>query len=458
LSNKLWKFFSDKSTTIRAGARASPLSKKQVAEIEREIKRFYPTVRLDPVWTQTTGDKNSTQSLRDLEKTNFFTKEIDQLVLDGTCRIGVHSAKDLPDPLPQGLTLAAVTCGIDSSDALVLRPGESLQSLPPGATIATSSLRREEAARQLRKDFTFTDLRGTISERLARLDSGKVQGVIVAEAALIRLELTTLNRVKLPGETAKGQGQLAVVAREDDNSMHALFSVIDARPTCLYVGLHCPKDTPETKYLHYPVIKILPRPLHTTEMKHSLCKVLMATHCVFTSQSAALLFLDSLTQYGISLSSLASKTMISVGRKTAHTLEKFGLVPHIIPKNETAEGIIEALEEKDLEGAHIFWPRSSLSRSTLRDYFISRGIPLDDVVLYDTVSHQGAPLPSESLYESVMFTSPSTIDAFLDIFGAFPRGKTFFSIGPVTAKSLASHLKQLDSKYEDGLYSQAAIK
>jgi hydroxymethylbilane synthase len=157
-----------------------------------------------------------------LGKTDFFTREVDKLVLEGLVRVGIHSAKDLPDPMPEGLCVAALTRCIDSRDALVFR-----ERLPQGALIATSSERREHAALCLRSDFRFKDLRGTIGERLGQLERGEVDGVIVAEAALIRLGLSYLTRVYLPGETADGQGRLAVVCRSSDLEMRELFGQVN---------------------------------------------------------------------------------------------------------------------------------------------------------------------------------------------------------------------------------------
>lgn len=215
--------------TIQAGARSSELSQVQVQEVLSELQRFYPFIEFSPTLVKTRGDKDLQTSLRLLDKTNFFTEEVDELVLKGECRIGIHSAKDLPDPLPKGLVLAALTRGIDPADVLVLRPGITLDSLPPKALIATSSERREGNVKKLRSDLQFCDLRGTIAQRLAKLDRREVDGVVVAEAALIRLKLTHLNRIRLEGEPAQFQGQLAVLCREEDREMLELFSCLDCR-------------------------------------------------------------------------------------------------------------------------------------------------------------------------------------------------------------------------------------
>lgn len=214
---------------ILAGARKSPLSQVQFHEIRAALAVHHPAVDLQPHFIDTSGDIDQKTSLRALGKTDFFTKEIDDLLLQGHCRVGIHSAKDLPVPIAAGLTIVALTRGLDPSDSLVLREGASLHSLPEGARIATSSQRREEAVNALRKGFRFVDLRGTIGQRLAKLDSGEADGVVVAEAALIRLGLTHLNRIVIPGETVPFQGQLAVVANAGDGKMAEIFRCLDSR-------------------------------------------------------------------------------------------------------------------------------------------------------------------------------------------------------------------------------------
>ncbi len=212
---------------LKIGARSSPLSRAQAEEILLEMRPFAPDLSFEMVWTLTAGDKDKTTSLRSLGKSDFFTRELDEMLLEGGIDAAIHSAKDLPEPLPPGLQIAALTRGVDPRDALVLRAGESLESLPNSAVIATSSERREEAVSALRQGLRFSDLRGTIAERLAKLEKGEADGVVVAEAALIRLKLTHLNRIYLPGPTVSLQGKLAIVIRSGDARLAELFRPID---------------------------------------------------------------------------------------------------------------------------------------------------------------------------------------------------------------------------------------
>ncbi len=206
--------------SLDVGARSSKLSQAQVWEVHRELIQHHPHIEFKPIWITTTGDQDKKTSLRDLGKTDFFTREIDQLQLQGGFRISIHSAKDLPEPLASGLKIVALTKGVDSSDVLVYH------ELPEQAIIGTSSHRREQNLLEWRSDFRCVDIRGTIDERLALLDIGQVDGVVMAEAALIRLGLTHRKRIFLNGETAALQGRLAVVARESDHEMEELFNCI----------------------------------------------------------------------------------------------------------------------------------------------------------------------------------------------------------------------------------------
>ena len=217
------------SSSIRVGARGSLLSRVQLDEVLQELQQHHPHVNFQPVFVETTGDKDLKTSLKTLEKSDFFTKEIDALQLSGGCRISIHSAKDLPDPLPQGLKLVALTRGVDPSDSLVFRQGDTLDALPLGAKVGTSSARREQNILDLRSDLVCIDVRGTIPIRLALLDQGVIDALVIAEAALIRLQLTHRTRIPLPGERAALQGQLAVLALEDDDEMEELFACIDVR-------------------------------------------------------------------------------------------------------------------------------------------------------------------------------------------------------------------------------------
>jgi hydroxymethylbilane synthase len=210
---------------IKVGARSSNLSKVQVQEVFNELKKFVETLAFDVEYIATKGDKDKQISLRELEKTNFFTQELDDLLLNGSLRITIHSAKDLPEPLPMGLKIVALTKGLTNADCIVFN------ELGPNPKIGTSSKTREDAIRQWNKDSVIVDIRGTIEERLDLIDQRVVEGVVIAECALQRLGLNYLKKIPLEGVFTPLQGRLAVVARADDEEMTQLFSWIDTRNT-----------------------------------------------------------------------------------------------------------------------------------------------------------------------------------------------------------------------------------
>ena len=211
---------------IKVGARDSILSQVQIKEVLQELKAFYPEIDFEVTLLKTTGDLDQNTSLMSLDKTDFFTKEVDALVLQGICDVGIHSAKDLPDPLPNGLELYALTKGVDPSDSLVLREGDALESLCTYAKVGTSSLRRIAMLKEYREDLIPVDIRGNIQKRLQLLEERKVDALILAEAAIVRLGLLHLNRVPLKGEAAPLQGKLAVVGRSNHNLMKDYFKKI----------------------------------------------------------------------------------------------------------------------------------------------------------------------------------------------------------------------------------------
>jgi len=211
---------------IKVGARTSPLSLKQVDEVLAEIRVPHPQITFECQFAKTQGDLDLLSSLKPLEKTNFFTDVIDQMLIDGLCDIAIHSAKDLPEPLDHRLEIIAITQGVDPSDVIVLREGESL---PKDGRIGTSSQRREEQLKELGADLRPVDIRGPIERRLELLDNGEVDGVIMAKAALIRLGLLQRHTLPLGGEPAPLQGQLAILARKGDREMETLFAPLDSR-------------------------------------------------------------------------------------------------------------------------------------------------------------------------------------------------------------------------------------
>lgn len=234
--------------TLRIGTRSSPLALKQVEEALGYLRKFYPEFRADIIRIDTYGDRDKVTPISDIEGTDFFTREIDAALLRGALDFAVHSAKDLPEETPEGLTVAAITKSIDPYDALVLRQSSvptlsvveglvskgnlKLGELRNGAKIGVSSLRRKTQLKKYRDDLQIVDIRGAIAERLDKLDKNGLDAIIVAACALMRLGLEYRITQRVPFQILKPhslQGSLAIEARAEDLDLIKFLSKIDSR-------------------------------------------------------------------------------------------------------------------------------------------------------------------------------------------------------------------------------------
>lgn len=203
---------------VRIGSRPSPLALRQAREAAVLLQKIYPGAVFKIVRILTAGDKDKLTPLSEVEGGDFFTREIDQALLKGEIDFGIHSSKDLPQVLPKGLSVALETSSLSPYDALVSKGDLKFKELPPGYRIGVSSQRRKEQIRDLRGDLVIVDVRGNIEERLGMLDTGSIDALIIAHAALLRLGLEYRIAEVLPLEifpTHPKQGSLSLVAREE---------------------------------------------------------------------------------------------------------------------------------------------------------------------------------------------------------------------------------------------------
>lgn len=223
---------------LRVGTRGSALALWQAEWVRRLLLRAgHPTERVE---IRTTGDQVQDVPLARIGSRALFTRQIDDALLEARIDLAVHSLKDLPTELPEGIALAAVGPREDPRDALVGRGPLTWAELPPGATLATSSLRRRAQLLHVRSDLRVTDLRGNVDTRLAKLDArSDWTGILLAAAGLVRLGLGHRIGERLPDSImlpAPGQGALAVTARSTDARAIAVArSAVHDSPTALAV-------------------------------------------------------------------------------------------------------------------------------------------------------------------------------------------------------------------------------
>ena len=199
---------------LKVGTRPSPLAIKQI----EELKRLFPKVNFEAVIISTLVDKDRITPLKDVEGGDFFTREIDQALLKGEIDLALHSSKDLPEELIEGLRVVLETESISPFDALVSKGKLKLMDLPYSSRVGISSVRRRNQLHAYREDLLPVDVRGNIGGRLHLIDSGRIDALVVAEAALIRLGFTEMISEVFTGVNFTPhpkQGSLALIAREE---------------------------------------------------------------------------------------------------------------------------------------------------------------------------------------------------------------------------------------------------
>jgi len=194
----------------------------QSEHVAGELKRLYPHCEVSILGITTRGDQIVDRPLAQIGGKGLFVKELEAALEDGRADLAVHSAKDVPVRMPQGFCLAAIPPREDPRDCLVSNLSESLEALPPGAIVGTSSLRREAQLRERHPALRVHPLRGNLDTRLAKLDRGECQAVVLAAAGLKRLGLAARIRAMLEPEQslpAPGQGALVIECREDRSEL-----------------------------------------------------------------------------------------------------------------------------------------------------------------------------------------------------------------------------------------------
>jgi hydroxymethylbilane synthase len=207
---------------IVIASRRSRLALWQSEHVAGELRRLYPHCEVSILGITTRGDRIVDRPLAQIGGKGLFVKELEAALEDGRADLAVHSAKDVPMRLPQGFCLAAILAREDPRDCLVSNRFASLEALPPGSVVGTSSLRREAQLRERYPALDVKPLRGNLDTRLAKLDQGECQAVVLAAAGLKRLGLAARIRVMLEPEQslpAPGQGALVIECREDHGAL-----------------------------------------------------------------------------------------------------------------------------------------------------------------------------------------------------------------------------------------------
>lgn len=220
--------------TLKIATRKSALALWQAEFVKAELEKFHPGLTVELVPMVTKGDIILDSPLSKVGGKGLFVKELEVAILEGRADIAVHSMKDVPVEFPDGLGLEVICEREDPRDAFVSNTIANLAELPQGAVVGTSSLRRQCQIKALRPDLDIRDLRGNVNTRLAKLDDGQYDAIILAAAGLIRLKMSDriaeyiAPEVMLP---ANGQGAVGIECRIDDERIKTLLAPLEHKET-----------------------------------------------------------------------------------------------------------------------------------------------------------------------------------------------------------------------------------
>lgn len=223
---------------LRIATRKSALALWQAEFVKAELEKHHANLKVELVPMSTKGDKILDTPLAKIGGKGLFVKELEQAMLEGRADIAVHSMKDVPVDFPEGLELHTICEREDPRDAFVSNTYTSLAELPEGAVVGTSSLRRQCQIRAARPDLVIKDLRGNVNTRLAKLDAGEFDAIILAAAGLIRLEMVDRIASYIEPEDslpANGQGAVGIECRSDDAQTKAFLAPLEHTDTRIRV-------------------------------------------------------------------------------------------------------------------------------------------------------------------------------------------------------------------------------
>ncbi|MBD5772734.1 hydroxymethylbilane synthase [Marinomonas colpomeniae] len=223
---------------IVIATRESQLALWQANNVKAQLESLYPDLCVELLGMTTKGDQILDSPLSKIGGKGLFVKELETALMDGRADIAVHSMKDVPMAFPEGLSLAVICEREDPTDAFISNHFTSIETLPVGSVVGTSSLRRSCQLRMNRPDIVIKDLRGNVNTRLRKLDNDEYDAIILATAGLLRLEMPDRIRQKMSAETslpAGGQGAMGIECRTDDLQTINLLAPLQHESTAIRV-------------------------------------------------------------------------------------------------------------------------------------------------------------------------------------------------------------------------------
>ncbi len=419
-------------TVLKAGTRPSNLALTQNRGALDRIENLLDGIRFDLVHILSVGDGDRTTDLR-ASPADFFTRELDEALLRGEIDLAVHSAKDLPDPLPAGIDSFWLPWREEPRDVLVLAPGRKIADLPDNPVIGVSSERREEYCRKRFPNGIQQTIRGNIEERIEQVDRGDFDMVVMAAAALIRLNIEEritdwikLDQLQVPA----GQGYLAITYRAGDERIEAIrnrIAGLGGRRILLTCSEALQNKAANCVRNHggipvsFPLIQLQVR-------KSVQLNCAKYDRLVVTSPSAVRAFMELAGEQPL------PKIMVC-GRGTADAFEKYGITVDTQPESGFSAASLKMLAKETLKpGETVLRVRSDKAGTDLADALRQTGTEVEDVVIYDNVRIEHAELPE---FDATFFASASGVESFIEQWRAEALdGKTVVVIGMPTKQAM----------------------
>ncbi len=430
---------------LKAGTRPSALALTQTRTALDRMENMLEGIAFKMVQITSVGDTDRTTDLRE-SPADFFTRELDTALLNGEVDLAVHSAKDLPEPMPKNIAWFWLPWREEPRDVLILAKGRNIADLPENPVIGVSSERRAEYCSQRFPGGIQKNVRGNIEERIAQVDRGDFDMVVMAAAALFRLgleeritEWIELNELDVP----EGQGHLAITFREGDERMEALRNLfMHAANTSSHktdlgalrgkkILLTCSAALQEKAMARVRDFggRPIPFPLIRLERKRGFQLRSAEFDWVVITSPSAVRCLDN------SDGNPDSTKWMVCGRGTAEELAKRGIRTTAQPaSNFSGEALIELARETLKPGEKILRLRSDKAGPQLADALRETGADVDDVVFYSNVHVAHRSLPP---FDAILFASTSAVESFIHQWGPQPlKEKNLVAIGTPTSKAL----------------------
>ena len=227
--------------TLKIGTRSSQLALAQAEEVKQRLISAHGenTLKVEIIKISTMGDRIQDRALSEIGGKGLFTEEIEKQLLAGDIDIAVHSTKDMPTALPQGLELSCFLPREAPADVFISNKASSINELPQGAVIGSASLRRQALIRRMRPDIEVITFRGNVQSRLRKLEEGQVDATLLAQAGLNRLNMQAIITSILPVDSfppAPGQGVICIENRQGDEAIKSLLSPLNDMDTVIALG------------------------------------------------------------------------------------------------------------------------------------------------------------------------------------------------------------------------------